>query len=115
MRPRLVGRQEVMSECSARGALLDMDRHSSTEMPRDAKRHADLDALQGATERRGKKGSEQARRQGFPRNCKAIAVERELIRLDESILVSAKQIGRNCTDAPTVDQVKGCAARPFGR
>jgi len=112
MRPRLVGRQEVMSECSARGALLDMDRHSSTEMPRDAKRHADLDALQGATERRGKKGSEQARRQGFPRNCKAIAVERELIRLDESLLASAS---RSAATAPTRRLSIKSKAVPRGR
>ena len=47
----------------------------------------------------------------------AIAAKREVIRLlDDAFLNDLRkreQIGRNCADLPTIEQVRACAARPF--
>ena len=50
---------------------------------------------------------------------KAIAAKREVVRLLDDSVVSdlrkREQIGRNCADLPTIEQVKACAARPFSQ
>jgi chromosome segregation ATPase len=110
-----------VEQCNARKR--DLDAWQSAIVERDAalaKRHGELDARSKELQ---KEIDETARRKrenkaALEKVAKAIAAKREFIRLDDTFLNDPRkreQIGRNCAELPTVEQVKGCAARPLGR
>jgi chromosome segregation ATPase len=101
----------------------DLDAWQSAIVERDAalaKRHGELDARSKELQ---KEIDETARRKrenkaSLEKVAKAIAAKREFIRVDDTFLNDPRkreQIGRNCAELPTVEQVKACSARPFGR
>ena len=110
-----------VEQCNARKR--DLDAWQSAIVERDAalvKRHGELDARSKELQ---KEIDETARRKrenkaSLEKVAKAIAAKREFIRVDDTFLNDPRkreQIGRNCADLPTVEQVKACAARPLGR
>ena len=102
----------------------ELDALQSTIVGRDAalaKRHGELDARSKELQ---KEMDETARRKGenkasLEKVVKAIAAKREVVRLLDDSVVSdlrkREQIGRNCADLPTIEQVKACAARPLSQ
>jgi chromosome segregation ATPase len=110
-----------VEQCNARKR--DLDAWQSAIVERDAalaKRHGELDARSKELQ---KEIDETARRKrenkaALEKVAKAIAAKREFIRVDDTFLNDPRkreQIGRNCAELPTVEQVKACSARPFGR
>ena len=110
-----------VEQCNARKR--DLDAWQSAIVERDsalAKRHGELDARSKELQ---KEIDETARRKrenkaSLEKVAKVIAAKREFIRVDDAFHNDPRkreQIGRNCADLPTVEQVKACSARPFGR
>jgi chromosome segregation ATPase len=102
----------------------ELDALQSTIVGRDAalsERHRELDTRSKELQ---KEMDETARRKRENKTsldtvAKAIAAKREVVRLLDDSVVSdlrkREQIGRNCADLPTVEQVKACAARPLSQ
>ena len=102
----------------------ELDALQSTIIGRDAalaERHRKLDERSKELQ---KEMDETARRKGehkasLEKVVKAIAAKREVVRLLDNSVVNdlrkREQIGRNCADLPTIEQVKACAARPLSQ
>jgi chromosome segregation ATPase len=102
----------------------ELDALQSTIIGRDAalaKRHGELDARSKElqTEMDDTARRKRENKASLEKAAKAIAAKREVVRLlDDSVvgdLRKREQIGRNCADLPTIEQVKACAARPLSQ